>query len=389
MNRRSFIKKSIAGGSVLIVPGLLFGEELSLKNTNGQRLIVLQLSGGNDGLNTIIPYKNDDYYRLRPTIAIEPKEVIKVSSELGMHPSLKNIASLFEDGDMSIYNQVGYPNQNKSHFRATDIWLTAGDSDKYYSTGWLGKYLDSNCEVPHSAIEIGASLSLALKGEKGLGMALTNPVELKRTSDTSFFNAMSKVDYSGNGRLASLYASFKNTKSSVNYLFNQYKNNNSGVEYLNNQLSNSLKTIGRLIGSGSESSVYYVSLGGFDTHGNQLGRQKQLLSVVDSSLGAFVKDLKSSGNWENTLILVFSEFGRRIKENGSKGTDHGKANNVWLLGGDLYKKGFANENTDLFHAEEDDLLHKMDFREIYASILKYWLNAKSGIISGTFNGFRI
>ncbi|WP_066627942.1 DUF1501 domain-containing protein [Labilibacter marinus] len=389
MDRRAFLKHSVVASSALMVPQFLQGINQSDVSFNGKRLIVVQLAGGNDGLNTIVPYRNDIYYKQRPTISIKPSEVLGINSELGMHPSLKNTASLFENGEMTIFNQVGYPNQNKSHFRATDIWLTASDANKYYSSGWLGKYLDAECNAPHSAIEIGTSMSLALKGKKGLGMAFTNPAELKRVGNTSFFNALNKVNHQGNETLGYLYKTFNNTKSSTDYLFDKYKTYKTNVDYPNSELARSLKTIASLIGSGVETPVYYASMSGFDTHSNQQNKQKQLLSTLDSSLSSLVKDLKQTGNYENTLILVFSEFGRRINENGSKGTDHGKANNVWLLGGNLNKPGFANNTTNLNLQDEKDLLHTLDFREIYSSILKNWLGSNQAIIEGKFKSFKV
>lgn len=389
MDRRAFVKNSLVASSALMMPQFLNGINSSGININGKRLVVVQLSGGNDGLNTIVPFRNDDYYKLRPTLCIKSSEVIKVSTELGMHPSLKNMASMFDRGEMSIFNQVGYPNQNMSHFRATDIWLTASDADKYYSTGWLGNYLDAECAHPHSAIEIGTSMSLALKGQKGLGMAFIHPAELKRAGDTAFFNDLTKVSHQGNDPLDYLYKTFTNTKASTDYLFNKFKTYQSQVEYPNSELSKSLKTIGSLIGSGIETAVYYVSMGGFDTHSNQQNRHKQLLEIMDGALGTFVKDLKRTGYFESTLILVFSEFGRRLNENGSKGTDHGMANNVWLIGGKLNRPGFANEMTDLNQREENNLVYSMDFREIYASVLINWLGAKQNVLKGDFNTFKV
>jgi len=389
MDRRSFLKNSLVASSALMMPQFLNAFNNTSNVFNGKRLVVIQLSGGNDGLNTIVPYRNELYYKLRPTIGIQHSEVIKVSDDLGMNPSLKNTASLFLEGEMSIFNHVGYPNQNKSHFRATDIWLTASDADKYYSNGWLGKYLDAECETPHSAIEIGTSMSLALKGEKGLGMAFINPVEMKRVSDTSFFNELKDANPEGNEILSYLYKTFTNTKSSTDYISARYKTFSSTIEYPNSPVGSSLKTIGTLINAQLETPVYYVNMGGFDTHSNQQNRHNQLLSKLDDALFAFVKDLKMGGTFDDTLILVFSEFGRRINENGSKGTDHGKASNVWLIGSKLKNPGFINGITDLNMNDENDLLYKMDFREIYSSILKNWLNTRHSIIKGRFKTFKV
>ena len=382
MDRRTFLKSSLLASSVIAFPNLIYG--LDKKTLGNKKLVVLQLSGGNDGLNTVVPYSNDIYYKLRPTLAIKPTEVIQLNDELGFHPALKKLSVLFEEGEMKIFNQVGYPDQNKSHFRATDIWLTASDSDEYYSKGWLGAFVDKNGDAPHSAIEINTKLSLSLKGEKNLGMAFLNPNTLRQMGNSNFFNALAKTKVKTNEPLSFLYETFRKTKTSTQYLFDNYKQYKSHVSYPKSKLAKNLSTVAAFIGSGISTPIYYVTMGGFDTHSNQQKRQERLLRQLDGALGTFIEDLKFSKKWSETLILVFSEFGRRMNENGSKGTDHGMANNVWLLSGGLHKAGFANAASNLSLTEENDLLHKIDFREIYTSILENWFGAKKDLIKGNF-----
>ncbi|WP_068471721.1 DUF1501 domain-containing protein [Saccharicrinis aurantiacus] len=383
MKRRTFLKSGLVASSAAFMPQFLNGASANLQSANGNKLVVIQLAGGNDGLNTLVPYQNDIYYKSRPNIAIPKNQVLKLNHDLGFNPSLKSMAQFFENGEMSVYNQVGYPNQNKSHFRATDIWLTASDANQYLSTGWLGKYLDSDCQKPHHAIEIGTSLSLALKGDKGYGMAFDHPYTLMRAGNTDFFKQLRNLSAT-DSKSEYLYKTFVQTQQSTDYIFDKFRTYKSTITYPNSANGRSLKTIAQLIGAGVDTSIYYHSIGGFDTHGAQLGRQKQLHQNLDTALSAFVNDLKQSNNWNSTRILIFSEFGRRIKENGSKGTDHGKASNVYVLGGGIDTPGFQNGSTDLTKSENNDLLHTIDFRSIYAHLLKNWLNSEVGLPSSGF-----
>ncbi|WP_289053679.1 DUF1501 domain-containing protein [Carboxylicivirga marina] len=383
MKRREFLHKSAIAGTTLMLPGFLQAFNKRSLNLNQNKLIIIQLAGGNDGLNTITPYRSDDYYKNRPSISLAKNKLLKVNDETGFHPSLQNLAQMFEKGEVSIVNQVGYPNQNKSHFRASDIWLTASDSQEYLQHGWLGRYLDAECQSPHDAIQSGTQLSLALKGEKSLGMAFTDARQLYTISNESFIHELSASTNDKTGELAYLYKTLTQTQQSTEYIFNTSKTYSTKTEYPKHKLAQSLKMIASLIGSNTETQIYYTEMGGFDTHTNQNTRQQQLLTQLDESLAALKKDLQQSNSWHNTLILVFSEFGRRISENGSKGTDHGKANNVWLLGGRLANPGFYNPISNLQLSEDNDLLHSVDFRTIYSSVIHDWLKSDYKSIVGT------
>lgn len=377
MKRRAFIRGSLLAGSGLMIPGFLKALQKPNPQFNGKRLIVVQLSGGNDGLNTVVPYTNDLYYQLRPTIALPKTKLHHLSDELALHPSMPNFHSLYHNGELNIINHVGYPNQNKSHFRATDIWLSASDANENRQYGWLGQYMDAECELPHSAIQSGNQLSSALKGSKGLGMAFSDPQQLYRISNESYLKGLSRFANQQNSQVRYLYQTLKRTQDSSADIYRKYKHISSPINYPNTQFAHSLKMIASLIGADIQTKIYYTELGGFDTHSNQLGRQANLLKQLDEGLWALRQDLKSKNQWCNTLVLIFSEFGRRINENGSKGTDHGKANNVFLLGGQLKKPGVVNDASDLLHAEGNDLLHHLDFRRIYADILQNWLQTNS------------
>ncbi|MCP4440822.1 MAG: DUF1501 domain-containing protein [Aureispira sp.] len=378
ISRRKFLGQSAltaVGG--MLIPSFLkgFDGRNTLLNNSSNKLVIIQFSGGNDGLNTIVPYQNDIYYQQRPNIAIKKSDVIKVTDELGFHPALKSLQGLYDNGDMSIINNVGYPNPDRSHFRSMDIWHTASNSNEYLSTGWLGRYLDKHNNNNHQALEMDDTLSLALKGIEHSGFAMSDPKRLQRTVKTPIVKALVKHhhDHDHEENVAYLYQTLANTVSSSDYLFEKAKTYSSSQSYPKNKLGKSLKQVAELIISGCDTQVYYVTLGGFDTHANQTMTQERLLKAYAESVSAFIKDLKQHNQWNDTMVMTFSEFGRRVKENGSRGTDHGTAGNLFLMSGKLKKAGFYNDAPDLTTLDKGDLIYNMDFRRVYATLLDKWL----------------
>jgi uncharacterized protein (DUF1501 family) len=387
INRREFLKNSalITSGSFLVPQFLSAGKNSFENNYHGRKLVVIQLGGGNDGLNTIIPYRNDLYYKYRPNISIKGPDVRKLTDELGFNPSMKKLHSLFDQGELAIVNNVGYPNPDRSHFRSMDIWHSASDSSEYIKSGWLGRTLDAVCTTdakPYFGIESGEILSLAMKGNKMKGMAVENINRLHRSSQDPFLSGISKAHQDHGTPVDYLYKTYNDARDSVLYLKEKLGLAGSKSSYPKNPLSNSLAGIGQLIKAGVETQIFYASTSGFDTHARQVAQQNNLLKQVSEALSTFVDDLKQSDQFNSTLILVFSEFGRRVKENGSFGTDHGTANNIWLLGGKLKKAGFQNEAPDLDILDQDDLKYSIDFRSIYATILDNWLEVESREVLG-------
>ncbi len=386
MNRRKFLKRSAIASSGLMVPAFLKSYTSKMEATRaGKILVVIQLSGGNDGLNTIIPYQDDIYYQSRPTISIDQKKVLKVSNQLGFNPSLAALRNIYDNGEMTILNSVGYPNPDRSHFRSMDIWQTASGSDQYLSTGWLGRYLDSNCagcDVPYHAIEVDDKVSLALKGSQRSAFAMSKPAQLNRTSRSPFHLALSKEHHHDHDEVAYLYKTMISTQSSAAYLFEQSKLYQSKVNYPKSSIAKDLKQVAELITADTDTKIYYVSLSGFDTHNFQEKKQNSLLEKYSEAVAAFVKDLKKNNLFDDTLIMTFSEFGRRVKQNASNGTDHGTANNVFLMSGSLKSAGFYNDAPNLSNLLNGDLQYEIDFRSIYASILDRWLGSNAGNILG-------
>ncbi|GAB3784858.1 DUF1501 domain-containing protein [Spirosoma horti] len=414
MNRRNFLKQSaFTTAGTMLIPHFLKAYESQMLGkgpaSNGKILVVVQLSGGNDGLNTVVPYRNDIYYRERPTIAIRAEKVLPLNDEIGLHPAMGPLKALYDDGLMTVINNVGYPNPDRSHFRSMDIWQTASDSDKYLNTGWVGRYLDASCtgkaQQPFRTIEVDDTLSLALKGSNLNGLAVLDPKKLYNQTRSKFVTGLSHEQAHTNGThepesVAYLYKTLAETVSSADYVYEKVSRTTRPVSaasasatlttYPNHELGDRLKTVSQLIQSGVETSVYYVSISGFDTHINQPGQQERLLGQYAEAVGAFMADLKTSGRQKDVLLMTFSEFGRRVKQNASNGTDHGTANNVFLIGGGLPAQRVLNEAPDLTKLTEGDLTYSVDFRQIYATLLHDYLGADDVAILGRkFDGLKI
>ena len=382
LNRRKFLQVgSLASAAVMMPKFLKALERGNLVPPGNKILVIIQLSGGNDGLNTIIPYRNDIYYRLRPALAIKRDAALSLNDELGIHPSLKGLKALYDDGALGILNNVGYPNPDRSHFRSMDIWHSASQSNEYWSDGWIGRYLDAQCkgcDKPTQALEIDDTLSLALKGNGDKGLAVTDPTRLFRTSNDKYFKDLLQQHPAGDehhNNVDYLYKTMGETISSAAYIQEQFKTYKSREAYPNTELGKNLKTIANLVMSDINTKVYYVSHGSFDTHVNQQDQQARLFGQLSDALTVFTGDLKKNNRFQDVVVMTFSEFGRRVSQNASGGTDHGTANNMFLVGGGLKQQGVINEGPDLVNLKDGDLQYKTDFKSVYATLLGKWLGA--------------
>jgi uncharacterized protein (DUF1501 family) len=398
IQRRDFLKTgSLATASLLLPKFLKAFEGPGRLPGNGKSLVIIQLSGGNDGLNTVVPVRNDIYYRERPRLGIAREAALALDTETGLHPALTSLKGLYDDGSLAILNSVGYPNPDRSHFRSMDIWHSASPADQYWTTGWLGRYLDAQCSgnapgggsCSSAALEIDDTLSLVLKGDRVKGLAVQDIQKLHNAARSPYFpaySAASPVPVDDEAPVDYLYKTLAETLSGADYLYEQSRKKPAGNAYPNTGLGKNLKTIASLILSDTDTSVYYVSLGSFDTHINQEGQQKRLFTELNDALAAFTKDLKSNGKWNEVLIATFSEFGRRVAQNASGGTDHGTANQMFFMGGSLRRKGLLNPMPDLGDLDDGDLKFRVDFRQAYATLLDGWLGADSkGILGASFN----
>ncbi|MEL7220055.1 MAG: DUF1501 domain-containing protein [Bacteroidota bacterium] len=391
MKRRNFIKTAALASTAALSPAFLRGSSFGrlLNSRSGKTLVVIQLSGGNDGLNTIIPYRNDLYYQNRPSIGIPVNDVLRVSDELGFHPSLAPLRKWYDQGLMSIINNVGYPNPSRSHFRSMDIWQTASGSSDYWSTGWLGRYLDSecgsDCSVLH-AMDVDYGLSIALRGAERSGFAMNKPQDLRNATKNPFLESIAPIGHDHKEEnVAYLYKTLTDTQEAADYLFEKSRVHRSRISYPKGGFAKDLRQVAELMTADTDTRIYYVSLGGFDTHYSQKGKQAQLLKEYAAGVSAFLEDLEHNNLLDDTLVMTFSEFGRRVAQNGSNGTDHGTANNLYLMSGELRKPGFYNDGPNLSQLVNEDLAYEIDFRRIYATIIEKWLNGDaSEVLRGRF-----
>ncbi len=378
MKRRDFLKQTTFASGMFFVPQFLKAfENNPMKPFSNKKVVIIQLKGGNDGLNTVVPFKNDIYYQQRNTIALKQNDLFKISDEVGLHKSLQPLQDLYNKGFVSIINNVGYPNPNLSHFRSTDIWQTASDSNQFLQNGWVGRYLDYTKGNPYNAIEVDESLSLMMKGKTQNGLAITDPKMFYNSMRAPFFNnVVSNYNdaHLSEHNLGYLYNTMIDAKSSAKHIYEKSDTKSTSAEYPKNIFSKQLKTISQFINSGLETQVYYAGLSGFDTHANQANTQEKLLKTYAESMEVFINDLQKNNTFDDVLILTFSEFGRRVKQNESNGTDHGTANNVFVMGNNLKKQGLYNNLPNLEDLDKNgNLKYEIDFREIYATILDKWL----------------
>jgi len=390
IKRRQFLKAGTLATASLLLPNFLKAMSSPEALERGNKvLVILQLSGGNDGLNTIVPIRNDIYFRERQTIAVD--NALALTDEAGIHPALPFFKTLYDRGELAVLNNVGYPDPNKSHFRSMDIWHSASRSDEYLESGWIGRYLDQacyDCDHPTQALEVNDMLSLALKGKQKKAFAFKDPKKLYQTSREEYFNTLYQEHKHQHDEetVAYLYQTLGDTINNADYIFKQSKARKTAAAYPDSVLGKDLKTISSLIKSDINTQVYYLQIGSFDTHINQQQRQESLFHTINDAVEAFVDDLKKNGLFQHVMLMTFSEFGRRVAQNASNGTDHGTANQLFFLSGGLKKQGLLNALPDLTQLNEGDLQYTEDFRKVYATLLKNWLDADSTKILGWKNG---
>ena len=377
-------------------------------------LVVLQLAGGNDGLNSVVPFVDDAYHRVRPKLALPPDKILKLDSEIGLNPRLTGLKSLYDSGQLAIVQGVGYPNPNRSHFRSTEIWQTASDANRVKNEGWLGRYFDNCCSgtEPTVGVAISEQSPQAFSAKIPTGVTFSHPEQFRwkasigadgkpLSEEEAFYRqliggAEEKPSLAPDGNsISSLPGKFHNDATTEDFLrrtaldaqlssdkilaiARKYKSN---VPYPQTPLGASLNLIGRMIAGGLATRVYYASQGGFDTHAGQIGSHDRLMAVVNQAIAAFVADLKQQGNFERVLLMTFSEFGRRVAENANNGTDHGTAAPMFLLGGRV-KPGLFGKQPSLTDLDNGDLKFNIDFRSVYASVLDNWLGAPSQLVLG-------
>jgi len=391
-SRRAFIRSlGLAGGGAALVGGLpvrAFGASpLSLllgQNFSDHILVIIRLAGGNDGLNTFVPlYDYDTYANLRPTLRIPESQLIQLDGDFGMPNFMQSLNPLWQEGRMKVVNTVGYPGQNLSHFRSTDIWDSASDADVLEDSGWLGRvitqqYPDLITNPPETppAIQIGGVGHIAFNNENqfDLSFSVTSPEELQAIAQNGQLYDPNDVPacYVGE-QISFLRAVTNNTFTYADVIAEAYDQAANSVQYAGD-LGEQLAIVARLIKGGLKTPLYMVTIAGFDTHAIQTDLHRQLLTEVADQVKNFFDDLQNGGRSQDVLCMTISEFGRRIEENGSQGTDHGAAAPLLLFGEGLNGNGFLGEKPDLHDVDEvGNLKFSVDFRQIYASVLQNWL----------------
>ncbi len=341
-------------------------------------------------MNTIVPFRNDVYYELRPTLAIPAKKVLKLDDELGMHPALVGLKNLYDRGHLAVFNNVGYPDIKGypsielSHFKASDIWSSGltPDMDRTPRHGWLGKYLDMIAERSEEAylgVEASNFFELSLKGEKVEGININSVDTLNKFEAYGQFlqgPSSHKHPIASYVQEVSMHAVF--SADVLNDYFKEYS-----FHYPDTELAGQFQKVATLIKNGAPTKCFFLKQATYDSHQAQLGSHERLLREMADAVNAFVSDLEEHGLFDDTLLLIYSEFGRRAAENRNLGTDHGRGNNLFVLSGALKRQGILNEPPDLETlAYRQDVAVNLDFRQIYATILERWLEVPADQILG-------
>lgn len=354
-----------------------------------RKLVIIQLTGGNDGLNTVIPFENDLYYNLRPRLSIRKKQSLAIDNYHGVNKNLPIFHSLFNEGRLNILNNVGYPNATRSHFKSLDIWHSAMPYKASHKSGWVGRYLDQqqhNFEHELGAIEIAMVSSLLMQGINSKGVAIEDIKALQKKLQKNILHSFGqqtvKIPRTKSENLKHIYKVLSQGQSGINKIQQQLHQIKPRTRFRKQGLSKDLKMVSDLIISGAETQIFNVSLGSFDTHIRQNKRHNKLLSELNLALTSFDHAMKKYDKWKDVCILIFSEFGRRVKENASLGTDHGSANNAFIIGEHLQQAGIYNSLHNLKRLKDGDIPYEIDFRQIYASILEDWLMVDSTQILG-------
>ena len=394
--RREFLNRSSRGIGLLAFSR--FAPEFLVQSTlaatpapekDRSILVLVQLAGGNDGLNTLIPFEDPDYYRLRPTIGIAKDHVLRASDTLGLHPSCGAMHGLFHDGKLAIVQNVGYPNPNRSHFRSTEIWETASKSDEFAATGWIGRFMDNACAgVPADshdplAVHLSSGVPQSFLGAMphptfGLAPGGGNRRDNEETRKLLETMIAKPGEGGENANATFLKQTLMDTlvtEKKVQRVLGDYRPG-TGVNYPGSPFAASLRSVAALIAAGLPTRVYFVSLSGFDTHSNQLNQQANLLTQLSEGLAAFQKDLESRKLDSQVTTMTFSEFGRRPSENESRGTDHGTAAPLFVMGSRV-KGGLHGTAPALNLPRNQDLTFSTDFRQVYATMLDGWLGCPS------------
>jgi len=401
VTRRKFLKLTTGAVAVGAAAPLLSINEIAQAAidrplpANTPILVVITLYGGNDGLNTVIPYKDPIYFSSRPDISYKPETMLPLDAELALNPAMKGLKSLWDQKKVAIVRGVGYPDPDHSHFSSMAKWQTASPA-KHVSTGWLGRWIDSQPEDSMLAISLGSVLPPMMAGAKRSGSALpVGGLVIPKGDLATQCKKLSSPVIQDSKLMAAAATSMRNLFSVSNTVQPILKapapvapelpTTNGGNAGGGSDLAQQLDVVAKLIAAGSPTKVWSVSLGGFDTHANEANAQAELLGVVSDSLSRFMGQLKATTRSNDVTIMVYSEFGRRVAGNGSQGTDHGTSGPMFVVGNGV-KGGFYGEQPSLKNLYKGDLAVTTDFRDVYATMIEKVLKSPVGSTLGTWAG---
>lgn len=372
--RRQFLHDSALIALSPMVPAFLDSMARAAGPASDSRiLVVVQMEGGNDGINTVVPFGDDGYFQNRIQLRIPSERLLKLNDHVGLHPSMRGIAALMEKGRLAIVQGVGYPNPSRSHFRSMEIWQTALLTKNQNERGWIGRAFDTLPPRPSGpdAIYVGINdLPQALIGRRTEAASITSAEDLALAMAAPADHAPAPK---GDNIRQFVEKKVLSAYCTARELAGSRLHGAASDGYPQSALANQLRLISRFIKSGAATRVYVASHFGYDTHQLQLSQHEDLLAELSSSITAFLDDLRASGLSDRVLLVAFSEFGRRVEENGSLGTDHGTAAPL-ILAGDAVKPGLIGTTPSLSDLIDGDLKMSIDFRQVYATLLKRWLN---------------
>lgn len=394
--RREFLKASAAGAAVLTFGGTAPHPLLAAarQNSSDRILVVIELQGGNDGLNTVVPFADDLYRKLRPKLAIQKDSVLNIADGLGFHGSLRGFADLLEMGQLAIVQGVGYDDPNRSHFESMDIWHTCQRKEETRIDGWLGRFLEHKSDATGSdpsALHLGGDkqpFALMSRTVRTPSIRSLEQFRLQGAEDIEFRKAVQELSAvrrdAGNDLLDFVQSSTSSAIAASERLSNTKDTGGSLVVWPQSGLANQLQTVTRLIRTGLQTSVYYVILSGFDTHSEQPDLHSVLLRQLGDSVKALLAEVKEMGQSDRVAVMCFSEFGRRVQENASDGTDHGTAGPMFLAGAGV-RSGLTGSHPQLNDLTDGDLKHHTDFRQVYAAVIEKWFGTSSeGILKKAY-----
>jgi len=399
-NRREFLRSTAAGISFVSLSGgvpclLTRASAASAKaDLNDHVLLVVELAGGNDGLNTLVPFEDPLYYKNRPTLAMAKEQLVKLSDQAGLHPQLAPLGELFREGKLAVVQGVGYPEPDRSHFRSQEIWHTASTEKRAPAAGWLGRLLDATTPVDGeglTGLTMTPSLPQALRAERVVVPVVSQLESLSCTGDDAspkarLLRKLGTADGASEGPVPFIRQQARAVYRAAERLKEAAAKNESNAKYPETALAHQLRQAAQIVAADLGVRVLYALHDGYDTHAGQAGTHPELLGELANSLAAFQRDLAARDVSHKVVVLVFSEFGRRVDENASQGTDHGAASCLFVVGAPV-AGGLFGEYPSLEQLGDGDLIFNTDFRSVYATLLADWLGAPAKeVLGGEFPG---